>query len=129
MVRHHVAQCAGLLVEATATLNTYGFGHCDLYVVDMVAVPEWLEDAIGKAQHQNILDRFFAEEVINSIDLTFGQYLEDLSIKGLCGSKVVSERFFDDYPSPRCFRLLSQPRMAELLDNRSKETLADRQIE
>jgi hypothetical protein len=51
MVRHHIAQCTDLFIEATAALDTYGFRRCDLDVIDMVAVPERLEDAIGKAQH------------------------------------------------------------------------------
>ena len=41
-------------------------------MVDMVAVPERLEDAVGEAQHQDVLDRFLAEEVIDPIDLVFG---------------------------------------------------------
>ena len=50
----------------------------------MVTVPQRLEDAIGKAQYQDILDRFFAEEVINPIDLIFRQNPEDLRVEGLC---------------------------------------------
>src|SRR5262245_13461956 len=129
MVRHHVAQCPNLFVEATATLDTYSFGCCDLNMVDMVTVPERLEDAIGKAQDQDILDRFFAEEVIDPIDLVFSQHLEDLCVEGLRRRKIVSEGFFDDHPPPRSARLFGQSRVTELLDDRSEEALADRQIE
>jgi hypothetical protein len=38
----------------------------------MIAVPQRLEDAVGEAQHQDVLDGFFAEEVIDAIDLILG---------------------------------------------------------
>src|SRR5215471_309998 len=129
MVRHHVAQCPDLFVEATAALDTYSFSRCDLDVVDMVAVPERLEDAIGKAQHQNILDRFFAKEVVDPIDLVFRQHLEDLCIESLRRRKIVSEGLFNDHPPPPSARLFGQSRMTELLDDQPEEALADRQIE
>ena len=71
----------------------------------MVAVPQRLEDAVGEAQHQDVLDRFFAEEVIDPIDLVFGQHLEDLRVEGLGRCKVVPERLLDDHPPPRSLRL------------------------
>ena len=83
MVRHHVPQRAGSFVEAAAALDADGLGGCDLNVVDVVAVPQRLEDAVGEAQHQDVLDRFLAEEVIDPIDLVFGQHLEDLRVEGL----------------------------------------------
>jgi len=47
----------------------------DIHVVDMIATPQRLEDTIGEAQHQNVLDGFFAEEMIDAVDLVLGQYL------------------------------------------------------
>ncbi len=95
----------------------------------MIAVPERLEDAVGEAQHQDVLDRFFAEEVIDPIDLVFGQHLEDLRVEGLGRRKVVPERLFDDHSPPRSLRLPVEPCAAELLDHRAEEPLGDRQIE
>ncbi len=128
MVRHHVSQGACSLVEATAALDTHSFGRRDLHMVDMIAVPERLEDAVGKAQHQNILDRFFAEKMIDPIDLVFGQHPEDLRVECLRRCEVVPKRLFDYHPPPRLLRLLGQPYVAELFDHRTKEPIRDRQI-
>ena len=95
----------------------------------MIAVPERLEDAVGEAQHQDVLHRFLAEKVIDAIDLVLGQHLEDLRVESLGRCKVVPERLFDDHPPPRSLRLSGEPRAAELLDHRAKEPVGDRQIE
>ena len=38
------------IVIAAALLHAQRFGHRDLYVVDVAAVPDGLENAIGKAE-------------------------------------------------------------------------------
>ena len=128
MVRHHVAQRAGLFVEPAAALDAHGLRGGDLHVIDVVAIPQRLEDAVGEAQHQDVLNRFFAEEVIDTIDLILGQDLEDLCIESRGGGKVVAERLFDDDPSPSVLRLSHQPGAAELLDHGAEETVGDRHI-
>src|SRR5262245_26774041 len=129
MVWHHVAQRARCFVEATATLDANRLGRSDLHVIDMVAVPERLEDAVGKAKHQNVLYRFLAQEMIDSIDLVFGEKLEDPRVKRLRGSKVVTEGFFDDHPPPRSPGWLSEPRATKLLDHWIEKPVGGRQIE
>src|SRR5262249_13935690 len=78
-------------------------------VVDMIAGPQRLEDAVGEAQHQDVLDRFLAEEMIDPIDLVFGQHLEDLRVEGLGRCKVMPEGLFDDHPPPSVLRLSREP--------------------
>ena len=117
------------LVEAPATLDTHGLGSRDLHVVDMVAIPQRLKDAVGESQHQDVLDRFLAEEVIDPIDLIFGQHLEDLGIESLGRCKIVPKRLLDDHPAPPSLRLSGEPRAAELLDHGPEKSLGDRQIE
>src|SRR5262249_29957072 len=107
----------------------YGLGGGNLNVVDMVAVPERLEDAVGEAQHQDVLDRFFAEEMVDPIDLIFGQYLEYPRVESLRRCKIVAEGVFDDHPPPSVFRLPGEPGVAELLDHRAKEPVGGRKIE
>src|SRR5262249_43107833 len=97
---YHVPQFAGFFVKTTAALDAGSLGGRDLDVVDMVAVPQRLEDAVGEAQHQDVLNRFFAEEVIDAIDLILGQHLEDLCVEGLGGHQIMPERLFDDYSPP-----------------------------
>ena len=52
-----------------AAFHADRFGHGDLHMVDAVAVPDRLEHAIGKAQRHDVLDRFFAEEVVDPENL------------------------------------------------------------
>ena len=50
MVRHHVAQRAGIIVVTAALLNANSLRHGDLYVIDVTAVPDGLEDSVRKAE-------------------------------------------------------------------------------
>src|SRR5258708_37133741 len=95
---------------------------------EMKEVEGRVEDAVGKAQHQNILDRFFAKKMIDPIDLIFGQHPEDLRVECLRRCEVVPKRFFDYHPPPRLLRLLGQPYVAELFDHWTKDPIRDRQI-
>ena len=95
----------------------------------MIAVPQRLEDAVGEAQHQNVLDGFFAEEMIDAVDLVLGQHLEDLGVESPRRGKVMPEGLLNDHPPPCFLRLVGEAGAAELLDHRTKEPVSDRQIE
>ena len=69
MVLHHVAQRARLLVERTAALHAQRLGHCNLHVINVIAVPYRLENSVGKPEHQKILHRLLAKIVIYAEDL------------------------------------------------------------
>src|SRR5262249_16899034 len=51
MIRNHVTEGAGSFIERSAVFNSDRFGCGDLHVIDVSAVPEWLDDAVGKAKH------------------------------------------------------------------------------
>ena len=69
MVRHHVAQRAGGVIEAAAMADAELLVDGDLDVVDVVAIPDRLEHAVGEAQHQDVLHRLLAEIMIDPVDL------------------------------------------------------------
>ena len=69
MVLEHVAQHAGGIVVVGAAADVDLLGHGDLHVVDVVAVPDRLEDRVGEPQHEDVLDRFLAEIVVDAVDL------------------------------------------------------------
>ncbi|OIQ68151.1 hypothetical protein GALL_502600 [mine drainage metagenome] len=71
MVRHHVPQRAGFLVEPAAGFHPDGFGGGDLHMVDPVAVPQRFEHAVGEAQRHDVLNRLLAQEVVDPEYLMF----------------------------------------------------------
>ena len=75
MVGNHVAEGAGGFVEAAAMFHANDFGGGDLHVVDVIAIPERLDDVVRKAEDHHVLDGFFAEIMVDAVDLLFGENL------------------------------------------------------
>ena len=71
VIGHHVAQRPRLVVVAAPLLYAHGFSNADLHVVNVAAVPHGLEYAVGKAEGQDILNRFLSQVVINAVNLLF----------------------------------------------------------
>jgi hypothetical protein len=68
--------------------------HGDLHMVDVLAIPDRLEDPVGKPEDQNILHRLFPEIVIDPVDLPFLQDPLELVVQRPRRFQVMSERFF-----------------------------------
>ena len=83
VVGHHVAQRAGGIVVAAALFNPDGFAHRNLHVIDVAPVPDRLENSVGKAEGQNVLDRFLAQVMIDAVNLLLARDLEKLLIQRL----------------------------------------------
>jgi hypothetical protein len=64
-------QRAGLVVIAGPAFKSHRFRHCDLHVVDMRRVPQWLIKRVGKSQRHQVLNRFLAEIMVYAVDLLF----------------------------------------------------------
>ena len=118
MVRHHVAQRAGCVVEAAAMADAELLVDGDLHVVDVIAIPDRLEHAVGEAQHQDVLDRLLAEVVIDPVDLVLVEDFQQCAVQGLGRGEVGAERLFDHQPPPRAVGLLQQTGAAELAADR-----------
>ena len=88
------------VVELAALLNVDRLRNCDLDVIDMVAVPQWLEHAVGEAQHHDVLNRFLTEIVVDPVDLAFGEHAKEFPVEILGRAQIGTEWLFDDYPSP-----------------------------
>jgi hypothetical protein len=54
MVLHHVAQCAGVVVEVAARFDAEFLGDRDLDALDPLAAPQRLEQRIAEAQREQI---------------------------------------------------------------------------
>ncbi len=81
MVRHHVAQRAGRVVEGAAPADGDGLGDGDLHMVDMLALPDRLEQAVGETQHQNVLHRLLAEIMVDAENLVLVEHLAQFGIE------------------------------------------------
>src|SRR5262245_44288387 len=103
MVGNHVAQGARLIVVAAARFDAQGLGDRDLYVVDVAAIPQRLEDAVGKAKDEDILHRFLAEIVIDAINLVFAEHSAQFLVEGAGRSEVATKRLLDDDATPLSF--------------------------
>ena len=95
MVLHDVAEGAGPFVEAASLLDAERLGHGDLDVVDVAAVPERLEDGVGEAQGQDVLDRLLAEVVVDPVDLRLVEGLVQGGVELAGAGQVAAERLLD----------------------------------
>ena len=100
MVLEDVPDRARVLVVGGAALDAEGLGDRDLDVVDELAVPDRLEDAVREPQREHVLDRFLAEVVVDPEDLFLGEVLADQGGQLAGGGEVVAERLLDDQAHP-----------------------------
>ena len=100
MVLDHVAQRARLLVVGAARLHADRLADGDLHVVDVVPVPERLEDAVGPAEHQDVLHRLLAEVVIDAVDLILREHRAHRVVQRAGRREIAPERLLDDDAHP-----------------------------
>jgi hypothetical protein len=97
MVLHHVAQCAGLVVEGAASLDAQLLGHVDLHVTMTAAAPQRLEQRVAEAQRQQVLHRLLAEIMIDPIDLPFGKDRADVLVDVSAEARSVAQRLLEHH--------------------------------
>ena len=73
MVLDHVAERAGLVIIIAAALEPDRLRDGDLDMVDVRAVPQRLEQRIGEAQSEQVLDRFLAEIMVDPEGAVLGE--------------------------------------------------------
>src|SRR6266850_2029900 len=122
MIRHHVAQGPGRFIETAAMLHTDGLRRRNLNVVYVVAVPQWLDDVVRKAEDHHVLYGLFAEIMIDAINLMFRKNLLQILVELLRRFQVVPERLFDDYACPAAAFFFRQSAFAEHFCNRREES-------
>ena len=90
----------------------------------MIAIPDWLEESVGKAEEQHVEDRLLSEEVVDAQDLIFRQHLMELLVEGERRLEVVAKGLLDHHGG-----VLGQPRLPESLYDPSEEERWYLQIE
>ena len=128
VVLDDVAQRSGFFVEGPAAFDAEGLGGGDLDVVDVVAVPDRLEDAVGEAEDEDVLDGLFAEVVVDAEDLALGEDGVDLAVELLGGFEVVAEGLFDDR-ADCALSGLGEALRAEVVDDFGEVLRGDGEIE
>src|SRR5215469_11253518 len=116
MVLHHVTNSTRFLVVGSASFQSDILCHSNLYVVNITPVPHRLEDAICQAKNKNILYCFFAEIMIDAIDLLFFEDPGNLAVQFACRYQVMPKRLFNDDARP-AFAVSIQAHRAKTLDD------------
>ena len=68
-----VARDAGTFEISAAFFHADRFGDSDLHMVNILTIPERLEDPVRKAQHEEVLNSLFAEVVVDAEDLALAE--------------------------------------------------------
>jgi len=100
MVLHDIADRTHLFIENSPPFDSEGFGHCHLHALYVVAIPDWLQERVGKAEVEQILDWFLAKVMIDSKNRRLGKGTMQCLIECLRGRKVAAKRLFDDHARP-----------------------------
>src|SRR5712691_1301259 len=96
----HVAKRAGGFIKTAPPLDTQRFRRRDLNVVDVIPVPERLENAVAKPKNEKVLHGILAQVVVDAVDLLFLENVQDDLIQFLRRREVSAERLFDDDVHP-----------------------------
>src|SRR5207244_4514390 len=99
----------------------------DLQAVYVAAVPQRFEDAVTEAKGQDILDCFFAEVVIDAIDVRLAKNLVQLIAQCTRALQVMAKRLFYYDTAPSLAR--GQPGFSYALDHRLIVARLRREIE
>ena len=123
MVLHDVADRADFLVKLAAAADAEALGHRDLHVVDVVAVPDRLEERIRKAEEEQVLHRLLAEVVIDAIDGLFVETAMQRFVQFDRRGQVAAERLLDDDAGA-----IGAAGIAELIGRRREQARRQRQV-
>ena len=96
VILHHVAQGPGFFVVAGPGPDAFRFTHRDLHMIDVLVVPNRLEDAVGEPDDHEILNGFLPQIVIDAEDLRFVEHASRHTVDGLRGGQIAADRFLDD---------------------------------
>ena len=124
MVLEDVADRPRPLVEAGPALDPHRLRDGDLDVVDELAVPDGLEDAVREPQRQHVLHGLLAEVVVDPEDLLLAEPAMQELAQAVRRGRVVPERLLDDDARPA---LVILP-LADLPDARLERLRRDRQV-
>ncbi len=93
-----IAHDARLLVECAPVLDAYVLGHGDLHVVHVAPVPDLLEDRVGEAEEEDVVDGFLREVMVDAVYLVLVEGAGNDPVEPGRGDAVFPEGLLDDDP-------------------------------
>jgi hypothetical protein len=118
-----VADRPDLVVEATAPLHAELLGHRDLHVVDVVSIPDRLEERVGEAKDHEVLHGLLAEVVVDAKDVFLGEDLAQRLVERPGRSEIPAEGLLEDDARPA-----GAPRGAEPIDDGVEHARRGREV-
>ena len=133
VVLQHVRERAGLVVVGgPAALHAQLLGHGDLDQLDVLPVPQRLEDGVVEAEPEDVLDRLFSEVVIDPVDLELAQVVVQVLVELHRALQVVAEGLLDHHPAPHllvAFLRVEQAGLRQAGDGVGEERGLEREVE
>ena len=120
----HVAEGARFLIEAAPHLDRERLGDVDLDVVDVVAVPDRLEHAVGEAHRQQVLHRLATQVVVDPENPLLVEDRLQQRVQLARRGEVGAERLLGDHP-----RAGAEPELADRLDRLLERLRRQREVE
>ena len=124
MVLHHVPHGARLVVVGAAAGHADQLGNGDLHLLDVVRVPERLEERVGEADRHQVLHRLLPEVVVDPVDLRLVEVLAQLGVQRPGRGEVVPERLLHDDPAVG----RRDPGLGQPLGDRGEQRRRHRQV-
>jgi hypothetical protein len=128
MIRNHVAQSARRIIITTARFDADLFSDRNLHVIDIISVPDRLENAVAKAENQNILHGFLAEIMIDAENLIFLKDRAQFFIQSFSRFQIAPERFFKNETPPLFFIVFGKFNFIDLTNDFAEENRRRREI-
>ena len=129
VVLDDVAPRADGVVVAGARADPDVLGHGDLHVVDVALVPQRLEDRVGEAQGEDVLDRLLAQVVVDAEDVVGAHDPPHQGVQLGRAGPVVAEGLLNDHAPPGPRGLVDQPGGGDALGDGREPAGRDRQVE
>ena len=130
MVLQHVPGGAGGVVEAGPGADADVLGHGDLHRVDVLGVPQRLEQVVGEPQGEDVLDRLLAQVVVDPEDVLAGEDVVDQVVERLRRRQVVAERLLHHHPPPAAgLGVVRHAGAGELLEHHRERRRRDGEVE
>src|SRR5690625_1749234 len=97
MILDHIANRSILFIKTSPASDSDILTHSDLNRVDIAAIPDRLENGIGKSLNKKVLHRLFSEIVIDPKNLFLVKFTGNDSIQFPCRIEIASKRLFDNH--------------------------------